>query len=168
MGGACIYLIRLDIFLFLFFLLFSQPPTSSHCYYLRTSLIPIHSFKQLEYISFTFACASMAHYIYSKAPDRALLSPDWRVKDETSLAILRTPLIRSWRPREASNGFHIYENEPAFIPGKTTNEKSSKKEYDRRANRAIEERRSIRVGNLLSKTTNQDVHDFFIKAGYAV
>jgi len=110
----------------------------------------------------------MAHYIYSRAPNRAMLSPDWRVKDEISLAILKTPLNRSWRPREASNGFHVDENGPAMILGKTTNENNSKKEHDRRANRTIEERRSIRVGNLLSKTTNQDVHDFFIKAGYAV
>lgn len=110
----------------------------------------------------------MAPYSYSKATNRAMLSPDWRVKDETSLAFFRTPLNPSWRPCEASNGFHVDENDTATNTGKTTNENSSKKEYDRRANRSIEERRSIRVGNLLSNTTYQSVHDFFTKEGYEV
>jgi len=110
----------------------------------------------------------MAHYIHSRPPNHAMLSPDWRVKDEISLAILRTPLNRSWRPREASNGFHVDKNEPAIIPGKTTNENSSKKEHDPRMDRAIQERRSIRVGGLASKATKQGVHDFVTKAGYAV
>jgi len=110
----------------------------------------------------------MAHYIHSGAPNRAMLSPDWRVKDEISLAILRTPLNRSWRPREASNGFHVDENEPAIVHGKTTNENSSKKEHDPRMDRAIQERRSIRVGGLASKATKQDILDIFNSEGYSV
>jgi len=110
----------------------------------------------------------MAHYKYSRASNRGLLSPDWRVKDEIFPASLRTPINRGWRPREASNRIHVDENDPAIIPGKTMNGNSTKTEHDLRVDRAIEERRSIRVGNLSFKATKQDLLDFFAREGYAV
>ena len=119
-------------------------------------------------ISFTFACASMAFYIYPRALGRAMLSPDWRVRDETSPAVHRTPLNRHWRRPDAPNGFYVDENRPALTSHKMTNKNSFNREYEPRAARTLEERRSIGVGNLLPKNTKEDVDEFPTLAGYAV
>ena len=96
---------------------------------------------------------------YTRPMQRSALSKNWRLKDETQLAVLEAEADRRQRCRRPLSELGG--------PGRPTN-MNSLREEDARATLAIEEGRRLRVENLPYTARKEQVKDLFRMKGHQV